>query len=157
MTGFRVRMSLAALALLLAAPAWAGTESVPLRDIADLLSAHGCADVRSLEAEGDHLKIRARRADGRVIDAVADLRDRSVAEKTADLGPFVRYAAPAPSQMGFGELMALVESKWPASTLSEVKLHGGAYEVHLRTAAGSPVGILVDVTTRVVRTYHSID
>ncbi|MEW5727619.1 MAG: hypothetical protein AB1918_07315 [Pseudomonadota bacterium] len=139
-----------------AAVANAQVSAPPLGDLAALLDRHGYGDVRSLEAEGGALAVTARLADGRPARALVDERLGTVTEMPGRL-LFVRYDAPAAPRMTFRELAALLDKTVPGGRLVELKRSQGAYEVHLRAADGKAVGMLVDVTTRRILPYHSLD
>lgn len=128
----------------------------PLRELAALLDRHGYGDVRSLEAEQGTLTVTARMTDGRPARASVDELRGAVTEAPAQM-LFVRYDEPAASQMTFRELAALLDQAVPGGRLIELKRNQGAYEVHLRTADGKAVGMLVDLNARKIMPYHSQD
>jgi hypothetical protein len=140
---------------LLSASGQAQTALTPAR-LASLLEQGGYADIRSLVAEGGGYQVLARSADGEAVRAVVDA-GRQTVEGQGGAGLFVRYAPVAASQMSFGELAGVLEGQWPGCTLVEVKRFQGAFEVHLRTADGRPMGTLVDAATRRLLPYHSAD
>lgn len=128
----------------------------PVGDLAALLDRHGYGDVRSLEAEDGSLVVRARMVDGRPTRASVDEGRGTVTDMPEQM-LFVRYHEPVAPQMTFRELAALLDYTVPGGRLVELKRTQGAYEVHLRAADGKAVGMLIDVNTRKIMPYHSLD
>lgn len=147
---------LLAVTLFWASAAHAQPLNPPLRDLAALLDRHGYGDVRSVEAEQGTLTVMARMADGRPVRVSVDERLGTVSEVPGRL-LFVHFAAPATPQMTFGELAALLDEAVPGGKLVEAKRNQGAYEVHLRAVDGRALGMLIDVNTRKMMSYHSQD
>lgn len=152
-----MRTLILAVALLAgASPAHAQPLNPPVGELAALLDRHGFGDVRSLEAEDGGLAVMARMAGGRPARAAVDERDGTVTELPGR-PLFVRYDEPAAPQMTFRDLAALLDEAVPGGRLVELKRNQGAYEVHLRAADGKAVGMLVDLNTRKIMPYHSLD
>lgn len=143
---------------LLAAASAANSQPLnpPVGDLAALLDRHGYGDVRSLEADDGALAVMARMTDGRPARASVDERRGTVTAVPGRL-LFVRYDEPAAPQLTFRELAALLDEAVPGGRLVELKRNQGAYEVHLRAADGKAVGMLVDLNTRKIMPYHSLD
>lgn len=152
-----MRTLILAVALLAgASAAHAQPRNPPVGELAALLDRHGFGDVRSLEAEDGTVAVMARMTDGRPARGTVDEQRRTVTEIPGRL-LFVRYDEPAGPQMTFRELAALLDETVPGGRLVELKRNQGAYEVHLRAADGKALGMLVDLNTRKIMPYHSLD
>lgn len=151
------KLMMLAVVLLAGAPgAHAQPLNPPLGELAALLDRHGYGDVRSLEGEDGTLAVMARMTDGRPARGSVDEKRGTVTELPGRL-LFVRYDEPAAPQMTFRELTALLDEAVPGGRLVELKRSQGAYEVHLRAADGKAIGMLVDLNTRKIMPYHSLD
>lgn len=145
-----------AMPLIWASAAHAQSFNPPLRELAALLDRRGYGDVRSLEVHQGTLTVIARMTDGKPVRVSVDERLGTVSEVPGRL-LFVHFAEPAKPQMTFGELAALLDETVSGGKLVEAKRSQGAYEVHLRAVDGKAIGMLVDVNTRKIMPYHSLN